>query len=115
MTPKTINVAVGSTNPVKIKAVTSSFSRVWPEVKLAVTGVTIPSGVAAQPLSDVVALRGAKIRANKAINSGLYTYGVGIEGGLQSINQRWFACGWVAVVNRQGQVGLGSSARIIVP
>ena len=39
-------------------------------------------------------------------------YGVGIEGGLEKIGERWFECGWVAVVcASDGVVGYGSCGR----
>lgn len=39
-------------------------------------------------------------------------YGVGIEGGLEKIGDRWFECGWVAVVRASdGHVGYGSCGR----
>jgi inosine/xanthosine triphosphatase len=39
-------------------------------------------------------------------------YGVGIEGGLEKIGDRWFECGWVAVVQaKDGKVGYGSCGR----
>ena len=39
-------------------------------------------------------------------------FGVGIEGGLESIGDRWFECGWVSVVQAvDGVVGYGSCGR----
>jgi non-canonical (house-cleaning) NTP pyrophosphatase len=34
-----------------------------------------------------------------------------MEGGRQQVGDRWFECGWIAVINREGRLGLGSSAR----
>ncbi|KAH9600951.1 Non-canonical purine NTP phosphatase/PRRC1 [Trypanosoma melophagium] len=39
-------------------------------------------------------------------------YGIGIEGGVEKIADRWFECGWMHAVERSsGRCGLGSSAR----
>lgn len=109
-------VVVGSVNPVKIKAVELGFAEVWPNETWEVTGVNSDSGVSDQPMSDVESIKGARNRAMSAIKSvNDVDYGVGIEGGLQEIEDNWFDCGWMVVVDKRGRVGIGSTARIITP
>lgn len=108
-------VAVGSTNPVKIEAVRLAFKRVWPQRRWSVQGVDVASGVSKQPMSDGVAIRGARNRAKAAMEKRRAFYGVGIEGGMQKIGNHWFDCGWTVVVDRDGQEGIGSSLRLMVP
>jgi inosine/xanthosine triphosphatase len=110
-----MKIAVGSLNPVKIEAVKEAFSIVWPDIGCEVMGVEVVSGVPAQPMSDRESIRGAINRANKAISAANADYGVGLEGGLQKIGKRWFACGWIAVIDGQGVLGIASTARIKTP
>jgi inosine/xanthosine triphosphatase len=108
-------VAVGSTNPVKIQAVKQAFKKIWPDDNWLVQGISVSSGVSAQPMSDQESIQGAKNRAIAAKDALKFHWGVGVEGGIQQINTDWFDCGWIAVINHQGTVGLGSTARIITP
>jgi inosine/xanthosine triphosphatase len=108
-------VAVGSKNPVKIEATQKAFQKVWPKENWKSIGVSVASGVSAQPMSDKESIQGAQNRAQTAIYAKKTKWGVGLEGGLQNIGTKWFDCGWIAVVNAQGIVGLGSTARIITP
>lgn len=39
---------------------------------------------------------------------------VGAEGGVEQVGGLWFGCGWIAVVDQNGKLGLGSSARFQV-
>ena len=110
-----MKIAVGSKNPVKIEAVRLAFAKVWPDKKWEVVGVEVKSGVTDQPMSDKEGIMGAQNRAKRALEKLRADYGVGLEGGLQKIGRRWFCCGWLAVVNKKGEVGLGSSARMVVP
>jgi inosine/xanthosine triphosphatase len=111
--PKLVNI--GSTNPVKIQAVTRAFRRVWPEKTWQFVGVQVASGIAAQPMSDGESLKGARQRAHLALVQNQASFGVGLEGGVQAIGSDWFDCGWVVVVDQYGTEGLGSTARIITP
>ncbi|HEY3423120.1 MAG TPA: inosine/xanthosine triphosphatase [Methanocellaceae archaeon] len=73
-----MRIAVGSLNPVKIKAAENAFRRVFGDVT--VEGKDVSSGVPSQPFGmDTV--QGAINRAKVAYSSG-YDYGVGIEAGL---------------------------------
>lgn len=109
-------IAVGSVNPVKIEAVRLAFKKVWPEKDWETEGVEVSSGVADQPMSDEETIEGAVNRAKAALEIiPEAEYGVGLEGGLQQVGNYWFDCGWVAVVSRQGDVGIGSSIKMITP
>lgn len=52
-------VIVASTNPVKINSVEMGLSRMFPEVVFKVEGVSAPSNVSDQPMSEEETLRGA--------------------------------------------------------
>lgn len=110
-----MQVAVGSTNPVKIDAVRTAFAMLWPDQTWEVTGVPANSGIAAQPMSDLESITGARNRARAALLSLDAAYGVGLEGGLQQIGAWWFDSGWIVVLDRHGREGIGSTAKISVP
>lgn len=103
-------IAVGSTNPAKVKAAKIAARKLFPKAK--VIGVSVVSDVSDQPMSDEESIKGAINRAKGAI-TGIHgaKYGVGMEGGAQLIGKKYFECGWIAVVDKNGKVGLGSSAR----
>lgn len=110
-----MKVAVGSKNPVKIEAVERAFETVWPKRRWNVVGVEVSSGVSDQPMTDIESIKGATNRAKKSLKKLNSEFGVGLEGGLQKLGERWFDCGWVVVVDSTGKVGYGSSVRIEVP
>jgi len=100
-------VAVGSDNPVKIKAVERAFSRAFGDVE--VIPVRVDSGVPPQPI-DEEGLTGAINRAKRSIEEvPSADYGVGIEGCLVHLFGRYFCTGFVAIVDRSGRLGVGAS------
>ena len=110
-----MKVAIGSKNPVKIAAVKEAFEKVWPEKEFEFLGVEVPSGVPDQPMSDEESIFGATNRAKRAIEQTGADFGVGLEGGLQQIGDKWFDCGWIVIIDSKNRVGTGSSARIETP
>ncbi len=60
---KSLKVAVGSMNPVKIEAVKLAFKKVFPKKQLEIVGVEVDSGVSVQPMNDRESIKGAKNRA----------------------------------------------------
>lgn len=109
-----MKVAIGSTNPVKIAAVRDAFKKVFPKKKFSFIGIEVKSGVSHQPMSDLETIKGAKnraMRSRKKINS---EFGIGLEGGIQKINGKWYDCGWVVVIYKDKH-GIGSSIRMEVP
>lgn len=108
-----MNIAVGSTNPVKVAAVRSVVARVWPGAR--VTAVDVPSGVSDMPMSDAETLRGAQNRARAALDQLSADLGVGLEGGVQAYGETLLLQGWVAVVDGNGRAGIGGAGRIPLP
>jgi len=108
-----VKVAVGSTNPVKINATKQAFEKVWPNKKWEVIGLEISSGVSNQPMSDEEAIKGAKNRAKTAIKKLNADFGVGLEGGLQQFQGNWFDTGWIVILDKNGNKGIGSTIRMI--
>lgn len=89
-----MRIIVGSTNPVKVGAVEEAFKRYWPECE--VVGVEVSSGVSSQPMSEEETINGAINRAKASIGS--HDFGIGIEGGVCTIQDKMFECAWACVV-----------------
>ena len=133
-------IAVGSQNATKVDAVRSVVDQIFSSVhdtsylsrsgrerrgeetetrRNEVVGVNVPSGVSAQPLSASETRQGAIARARAALAATPSAeYGVGVEGGLECVESKegkdgmaWYESAWVAVVDRSGKVGTGTSAR----
>ncbi len=110
-----MKISVGSNNPVKRQAALEAFEKVFPEEVWEIEGVEVDSEVGKQPMSDEEGIRGARKRAQKALEKLGGDYGVGLEGCLQQIGEDWFESGWCVVINKEGLEGIGSSFRVIAP
>ena len=66
-------------------------------------------------LGSSIRSTGARNRAQKALAKLKADYGVGLEGGLHKINDKWFDAGWIVVIDKDGKEGIGSSVRIETP
>jgi len=110
-----MKIAVGSQNPVKIKSVELAFKAVWPDKEWEVLSIDVSSGVSDQPMSDEESIKGAGNRAKQAIEKTQADYGVGIEGGIQKIGENYFDCGWVVILDKEKNQGIGSTIRMIAP
>ncbi len=107
-------VAVGSTNPTKIQPVRDVFRHHFPNVT--VKGVVVSSGVAEQPMSNDEMFTGALNRAKQALKKVKNAdYGVGIEGGIHKYSYGWFEWSLIIIVDRKGDVGIGSSGGLALP
>lgn len=104
-----MKIAVGSTNKAKLEAAKLAILKIFPKAK--VVGVSVVSGVSDQPKSDKESIEGAVNRARSAQKKTKADFGIGMEGGIQKIGSNWFESGWIAVVDKNGNLGLGSSAR----
>ena len=107
------SIAVGSTNPAKLAAVTHAVLRVWPQA--AIHAVAVESGVRAQPLSDDEAIIGAENRARAARAQLDADLGIGLEGNTHDSAHGMFSCAWVAVIDRCDSFGLGAAGRFLLP
>lgn len=97
---------VGSKNPVKINCTLSAFQKVFPNDSVLVEGVSVPSGVADQPMSDQETHQGALNRTRKAKQEHSDAqYWVGIEGGIEDGDAGMEAFAWVTILseNQHGQ------------
>lgn len=108
-------VIVASLNPVKIKAVENGFKKMFPELKTECTGVSVPSEVSDQPMTDDETLLGAENRvknASKALDKA--DFYVGIEGGVQTIGADLHVFAWI-VIKSGDKIGMSKTSTFMLP
>jgi inosine/xanthosine triphosphatase len=107
-------IAVGSERSSKIDPVRTIFKKYFRDIE--VIGVKVSSGVSDQPLHDNEMFQGALHRAKAALKKiPNATYGVGIEGGLHKYSYGWFERSTVVIINKHGDIGIGSSGGLALP
>jgi len=114
---KRTTVAVGSTNPAKMKGARLAFSRLFRDVVLKEVDAT--SIVRAQPLSLEETMEGAEERAVFALESASPDFGVGVEAGLIQPGKEWpghyLNLQIAAVVDHAGNLSFGCSSGFPIP
>jgi len=105
---KRVRVAVGTKNPIKITAVREVFEELFKDEKIEVLGILVDPAVPIQPFGEEV-ITGAVNRALKSLKSGNADYGIGIEGGVFPLGNKWYSLGFVAIVDKKGTIGTGTS------
>jgi inosine/xanthosine triphosphatase len=111
-----VKIVVASKNPVKINAVREAFSAVYPDCELTVVGVDVDSGVGDQPDSDAKTREGARARAMQARAAEPDAdFWVGLEGGVDVVDDQLMAFAWMAIKGRQGDISEARSATLPLP
>ncbi len=111
----TKNIVVASTNPVKIDAALAGFQSMFPDEVFSVDGVSVPSGVSDQPMSDEETLEGALNRAKNArIHSPHVDFWVGLEGGVDEKHGFLWAFAWAVVLSSE-LMGQSRTAAFALP
>jgi inosine/xanthosine triphosphatase len=111
-----MKVAVASHNPVKINAVKEAFGLQFPGEDVEILPVSVPSGVAEQPMSDAETLRGARNRVENAMQAEPGAdYWVGLEGGLDTFDGDLMAFAWMAIGGPGGRVSESRSPTLPLP
>ena len=109
-----MKILVASKNPVKVNAVEEAFKICFSE-PFEIEGMSTNSGVSDQPRSDGETLTGAKNRVANLIEKepGADFY-VGIEGGIDVVDDRLQAFAWIAVSDGEKQ-SLGRTGSFELP
>ena len=109
-------IAVGSKNPVKIASALVGFQTMFPDRCFAASGFAADSGVNDQPMSSEETLRGANNRAQQLVSlAPASQFFVGMEGGIEIIDGRWFAAAWMVVLDNQNRRSESKSALFALP
>lgn len=91
-------VIVASKNPVKIQCSRLAFEKAFPQDSFEFVGVSVPSGVSDQPMTDSETLQGA-INRTKNVREAMpeADFWIGIEGGVDRMGEQMDAFAWVNV------------------
>ena len=111
-----MKIVVASRNPVKIDAATRAFETLFPDAILEVIPVDVDSGAGDQPDSDEATRQGARTRAlNSRRAEPDADFWVGLEGGVEIIDQQLMAFAWMSVQGRVGDVSEARSTTLPLP
>ncbi|MEZ8040134.1 inosine/xanthosine triphosphatase [Vibrio sp. 10N.286.46.A8] len=105
------SVIIASLNPAKISAVKSAFLSAFPDTEFDFKGISVPSGVADQPMSNEETYQGAVNRVHNATQAQPDSdFHVGLESGIEGkVTFAWM------VVEANGQRGESRSASLMLP
>lgn len=111
-----VKIVISSHNPVKVGAVSDAFQALFSSADMDFQSVEVESGVRAQPMSDSETLRGARNRAAHARQRVADAdFWVGLEGGLEQLDDRLLASAWMVVVDRHGRSGEARTPTLPLP
>ena len=108
-----MKIAIGSTNPTKTRAVENVLRVLYSEIELVT--LEVPTGISAQPIGDIETRRGAYNRARAVLELTDAEWGFGLEGGIVETEFGVMTNAWCVVVARDGRVGVGGSANMLLP
>lgn len=110
-----MHIEVASRNPVKINASLLAFQQMFPEEEWQVSGTSVPSGVAAQPMSEAETWQGAYNRVLALKQKVPHAdYWVGIEGGIARHGDDMETFAWVLVASAE-RMSKARSAGFFIP
>ena len=108
-------VVIASKNPVKEQATRLGFQMIFPQEEFEFLSLNVSSGVSEQPRSDQVTLNGAENRAKNArLQCPEAGFWVGIEGGVEELDEGMMAFAWVVIVTPNGK-GIAKSGSFQLP
>jgi len=108
-------IIVASSNPVKIRAVQQGFQAMFPDQTFDVRGISVPSGVAAQPMTDEETLLGARNRAeNVRAAEPEADFWAGVEGGVEDGPDGMQVFAWIVVLGH-GRIGEARTGTFLLP
>ena len=111
-----MKIVVASRNPVKIGATEQAFATLFPDATLEMLSADVDSGVCDQPKSDEETRVGSRNRAMAASDAlPEADYWVGLEGGVEVIDEQLMAFAWMAIKGRNGKIGEARSATLPLP
>ncbi len=107
-------VVIASLNPVKIACIRQAFEKAFPGKAFTFQGVSAPSGVPEQPLSDQETLLGAMNRAEYIRERIKADFWAGIEGGIRPDGDDLEAFAWI-VIQSQKKTGRARTGTFMLP
>lgn len=111
-----MEVVIASHNPVKIQAVKAAYALQFPAADIRFLPASVESGVSDQPLSDRETRRGANNRAALAFELHPQAdFCVGLEGGIEAMDDQLIAFAWMAIHGRDGKRGEARTVSLPLP
>ncbi len=111
-----MHIVVCSKNPVKIGAVEDAFTAFYPDLDCTVEGLSVPSGVADQPMTDEETWRGARNRVSAAAEQRPKAdYWIGLEGGVDTLHEQLSTFAWIYIERTDGSCSQSRSASMPLP
>ncbi|MEM9533164.1 MAG: inosine/xanthosine triphosphatase [Pseudomonadota bacterium] len=111
-----MRVVVASKNPVKIAAARTAFNTQFPDAAIRISGVSVPSGVADQPVGDDETRAGAAGRAAAARQAQPDAdFWVGMEGGIATVDTQLLAFAWMHICGPDGRSSQARSVSLPLP
>jgi inosine/xanthosine triphosphatase len=104
-------IAIGSMNPVKIKAVKNAFN----DVEAQIVSCSALSDVRSQPLSNEETLQGAINRARDCLKKTDAGLAIGLEAGVVVLEDEVYLCHWGAIVDRNQNTYFTNGPLILLP
>ncbi len=98
-----IQICVGSTNPVKVNACRAVFVKAFPEYEIECVALSVLSGVAEQPMTERETRLGAKNRVAQCQLKHQAHYYIAIEGGVDRSEDGAYTCAYVVISNGKQQ------------
>lgn len=104
-------ILLGTTSQSKLEIVKSVL-----QTDYEIVPIDVESGVADQPLNEDTTIKGAVNRAKNAAGSSQeYEFSIGLEGGLEKINNLYYLVCVAALVDQNGNVYIGISNKLPLP
>jgi inosine/xanthosine triphosphatase len=111
-----MRIIVSSRNPVKIAACKAAFEWVFADARHEIIAMSVPSGVSEQPASDAETRQGAINRVRNARQQYPEAdFWVGLEGGLEWIEDEPLASAWMVVADGSGRLGHARTPTLPLP
>jgi inosine/xanthosine triphosphatase len=108
-------IVIASKNPVKIRTTLLGFKRMFPSEEFEVKGVSVPSGVSHQPMSEDETYKGAFNRVQRAKEMCKDAdFWVGIEGGVEEKDNEMRTFAWIVIMSKK-EIGKGRTATFFLP
>lgn len=109
-----MKIIICTENKAKIQAIKGVLQRVLSEFEL--VNEKFSSDISEQPLSEEEGIKGAINRANNGrLKYQDADYYVGMEGYVDTNRYGMFLAGVVVVIDKNGKIGIGSSAKMLLP
>lgn len=109
-------VIVGSNNPVKLETTKEAFRQCFPETVLEFITFEAQSGVPDQPIGQIETKQGATNRSEACkLEYPDADYFVGLEGGLEKIEEGYWVFAWMCIIDKNGTQGFGRTGSFLLP